>query len=68
MEEFNSLVENGTFQPVRLPPGRKAMDADGCLSSSARQMAQWTGTRLDWLPKAIPSVLELSSLRCVYLL
>ena len=27
MEEFNSLVENGTFQPVRLPPGRKAI---GC--------------------------------------
>ena len=27
MEEFMSLVENGTFEPVRLPPGRKPI---GC--------------------------------------
>ena len=27
MEEFVSLIENGTFEPVRLPPGRKPI---GC--------------------------------------
>jgi hypothetical protein len=48
-EERKALHKNKTWDLVKLPNEKKALDASGCSLSSIRLMVLWNGTKPDLL-------------------
>ena len=48
--EYESLIENETWELVELPSGRKPI---GCLRSNMEAMERWSGSRDVWWPKGM---------------
>ena len=55
LQEYQSLMENGTWTLTDLPKGRTRSERNGCSKSSTTRMATRYDTRLGWSPKVSAS-------------
>jgi hypothetical protein len=61
--EYNTLLQQGTWELVELPPGEKAIGSGWVFKIKHNALS---ATKLIWLPRAIHNVLALTTMKSLH--